>query len=158
MPKIVTLGSEEFEIPVVGDNADWGESLTDYLSAISEALQTVQQPNDILVSTAAINNNVSSFTNIPGFTFDTSEVIAIDAEYIVTRSTSSPSVTLSESGNIQGNYNGASWTISHSCDGDAAIEFDITSSGQIQYKSSNLLGTGYSGTIIFKAKVFNQNS
>lgn len=158
MPKIVTVGTEEFELPVQGENPDYAEQLTDYFVAVADALTTVQQPNDILSTTAAINNNQTTFLNIPGFSFDTSEVIAINAEYIVDRSTTIPAVTLSESGVIQGNYNGSTWTISRSFDGDADIEFDINSSGQIQYKTGNMTGAGYLGLIIFKAKVFNQDN
>lgn len=157
MPKIVTVGTENFEIPVQGENADYGEELTDYFVAVADALTTVQQPNDILPTTAAINNNQTSFTNIPGFSFDTSEVIEIEAVYVVTRSTTSPSTVLSENGKIEGNYNGTTWSISISGEDDADIEFDITSGGQIQYKTGNMSGSGYTGQIIFKAKVFNQD-
>lgn len=155
MPKVVTIGTEEFELPNQGENADYGEQLTDYFVAVADALQSVQQPNDILPTSAAISNNQTSFTNIPGFAFDTSEVISINAEYIVNRTTNTPAV-LTESGSIQGNYTGTSWTLSIFSDGDAGIEFDITNAGQLQYKSSNMVGSGYVGLIIFKAKVFNQ--
>jgi hypothetical protein len=158
MSKIVIVGNEEFELPVQGSNPDYGEQLTDFFVAVADALSTVQQPNDLLPTQASINNNQTSFVNIPGFSFDTTEVIAINGEYIVNRSTTFPSQKLTESGLIQGNYDGNSWTISLSSDGDAEIEFDITSSGQIQYKTSELVGSGYEGTIIFKAKVFNQES
>jgi hypothetical protein len=158
MPKILVVGTEEFEFPLVGENADYGEQVTDWASAVTDALTTVQQPNDILPTQAAINNNQTTFSNIAAFSFDTSEVIAINAEYIINRTTTSPAETISESGNIQGNYNGTSWTISRSFDGDADVEFDITSGGQVQYKSGNMTGTGYVGSIIFKAKVFNQDN
>lgn len=158
MPKVLIVGNEEFDFPVQGDNPDYGEQITDWAEAVSDALTTVQQPNDILPTQASINNNQSTFTNIPGFAFDTSEVISINAEYIVNRSTTSPSQVLTESGTIQGNYNGTSWRISRSFDGDADIEFDITSGGQVQYKTANLSGSGYVGSIIFKAKVFNQDN
>jgi hypothetical protein len=157
MPKILIIGTEEYEIPLQGENPDYGEQLTDFFEAVSDALTTVQQPNDILPTQASINNNQSSFTNIPGFSFDTSEVIAINAEYIVNRSTTAPAQKVTESGKIEGNYDGTSWTISISADGDAGIELDITSAGQMQYKSTNITGTGYVGQIIFKAKVFNQD-
>lgn len=158
MPKILVVGTESFEIPLQGENADYGEQLSDFFEAVAEALTQVQQPNDILPTTASINNNISSFTNIPGFSFDTSEVIAINGEFIVNRSTTAPAQKITESGNIQGNYDGSNWTISISSDGDAEIELDINASGQVQYKSSDLTGAGYVGEIIFKAKVFNQDN
>lgn len=157
MPKIITIGTEDFEIPLQGENADYGEQLTDTFVAIADALASVQQPNDILTTTASIANNQAAFANIPGFSFDTSEVVSINSEYIVTRSTTAPASVVTESGTIRGNYNGTSWTISHDYDGDAGMEFDITAAGQMQYKSSNIAGAGYVGSIIFKARVFNQS-
>lgn len=158
MPKIFIIGSSEFEFPVVGDNADYGEQVTDWAEAVTDALTTVQQPNDILPTSASINNNQTSFVNIPAFLFDTSQVISINAEYIVNRSTVSPAQKLTESGHIQGNYDGSNWSISIISDGDADIEFNITAGGAIQYKTGDLSGSGYVGEILFKAKVFNQDS
>lgn len=151
MPKKLIIGSEEFEFPVQGENPDYGEEVTSWAEAVTDALTSVVGPNDILETTAAIANNITTFTSIPGFNFSTSEVRAINAEYIVERTTSSPSAKLVESGYIEGYYDGTSWGISIRSTGDAGIELNITSSGQIQYKSSNLVGTGYVGTIKFLA-------
>jgi hypothetical protein len=156
MPKTLIVGTEEFEFPIEGENAGYGEQVTDWAEAVTEALTTVQQPNDILVTTALIANNVSSLTNVTGFIFDTSEVISIDAQYIVSRSTVSPAVSVTQSGRLEGNYNGSTWSISHSFDGEAGVRFDITNGGQVQYTSTDMSGTSYVGSIIFKAKVFNQ--
>lgn len=156
MSKIVTIGTESFEIPTVGSNPDYGSQLTDFFVAISDSLQNVQSPNDILRTSANIANNVIVPTNIPAFSFDTSEVISINAEYIVKRTTLVPAVVISENGEITGNYNGSAWTISVTSDGNAGVEFSITPAGQIQYTSSNMTGASYSGEIVFKAKVFNE--
>lgn len=156
MPKILVVGTESFEFPEQGENADYGEQVTDWAVAVTDALTTVQQPNDILPTQAIINNNQTSFTNIAGFSFDVSEVLSINAEYIIRRSTTSPSFSITESGTIRGNYNGSSWSIAIDAEGDAGMEFDITNAGQLQYKTSNIIGSGYVGFIIFKAKVINQ--
>ena len=59
-------------------------------------------------------------------------------------------------GKITGNYNGIAWSISIVSTGDAEINFSITPSGQIQYTSNDLAGSGYVGEIRFRAKVINQ--
>lgn len=156
MPKILTVGTEIFEFPLQGENSDYGEQVTSWAEAVTDALTTVQQPNDILSTQASINNNQTTFANIPGFIFDTTEVIAINAEYIVNRTTTSPATKVTESGHIEGNFDGSNWTIAITNIGEAGMEFDITSAGQIQYKSSDISGTGYVGEIVFKAKVVNQ--
>lgn len=153
--KVLTVGTEDFEIPNQGDNPDYGESISDWMEAVSDALSTVQQPNDVLVSSASILNNQTTFADISGFIFDSSEVISINAEAIVQRSTVSPANNLVESLVIQGNFNGSSWVYSITSQGNAGIEFNITSAGQLQYKSSDITGTSYAGTITFRGKVFN---
>ena len=156
MSKIVVVGNSEYEIPTVGSNPDWGSELTDFFEAIGDALETVQQPNDILLVSAAIANNQTTPANIPGFSFTTSEVQAIDCDFFVARSTVSPAQSLTESGKITGNYNGTAWSISIVSTGDAEVNFSITPSGQIQYTSNDLAGSGYVGEIRFRAKVINQ--
>lgn len=152
MSKKLIIGSEEFEFPVQGSNPDYGEEITSWAEAVTDALSTVQGPNDILETSATIANNISSFTNIPGFNFSTTEVRSINAEYLVERATTSPVDKIVETGYIEGYYDGTNWGISIRVVGDAGIEIDITSGGQMQYKSSNMAGLGYTGTIKFKAR------
>lgn len=156
MPKTLVVGTEEFEFPNQGENADYGEQITDWASAVSDALTTVQQPNDILVTTSVISNNVSSPANIPGFTFNTSEVISVDAQCTITRTTDSPAVVLVEYFTIKSTFDGTDWSTSVESEGDdSGVELDIITSGQVQYTSTNLVGTNYVGEVLFKAKVFN---
>lgn len=156
MPKTLIIGTEEFDFPVVGDSPDWGEQVTDWAEAVSDSLQNVQQPNDVLRTTALIANNQTTFASITGFSFDTSEVISINSEFIITRTTVSPANNLVESGYIQGNFNGSTWIFTIESNGNAGVEFQITDGGQVQYKSTDVTGTSYEGVIIFRARVFNE--
>ena len=47
MPKLLTVGNEEFEFPLEGENAGYGSEITDWAEAVTTALATVQKPNDI---------------------------------------------------------------------------------------------------------------
>lgn len=153
MSKILIIGNSEYEFPEQGTNAPWGEQVTDWAVAVTEALTNVQQPNDIVTTTAIINNNQSTLANISGFSFDTSEVVSINAEFIIKRNTDT--TTLVEDGVIKGNFDGSTWTCSQVSRGNAGVTFDITDAGQVQYTSTSVSGANYSGLIIFKAKVFN---
>lgn len=155
MPKTLTVGTENFDFPLEGENPGYGQSITDWAEAVSDALGTVQAPNDVLVSTASILNNQTSFADISGFIFDSSEVISINAEFIVQRSTVSPSNVLVEDGVIRGNFNGSSWVYSVVSQGNAGITFNITDAGQLQYRTTDVSGTSYTGTITFRGRVFN---
>lgn len=151
MSRTVIIGNKTFEIPDPGEKPSWGEDTTDYLVAVADALSTVQGPNDILQSTATIANNVTTPTPIAGFSFDTSDVLAITCEFFVTRVYDSGASVVSESGNIIGSFDGSTFTISVDSEGDSGVEFDITNAGQITYTSS-LLSNPVSGTINFVAK------
>lgn len=156
MPKILVVGTESFDYPLEGEGGNYGESATSWAEAVSDALTTVQSPNDITRTTASILNNISSPTAVAGFLFDSSEVISINAEFVITRTTDSPAQVLVQSGFIEGNYDGTTWLITIRNVRDAGVLLDITNSGQITYQSSNVVGSNYSGEIVFKAKVFNE--
>lgn len=156
MPKILVVGNEEYEFPIEGDLPGYGQNVTDWATAVTDALQTVQAPGDILPTTAAINNNVSSPAAINGFAFDTAEVLSFDAKYYVQRTTDTPAANLVESGSISGNYDGSNWNIIIGPRiKTAGISFDITSGGVVTYTSTNMTGSNYSGEIRFQAKVIN---
>ena len=155
MPKLLTVGTEEFEFPLEGENPGYGSEITDWASAVTTALETVQKPNDIPTRTESILNNKSITTPISGFNFNTSEVVSIECKYYIKRSNST--VTITESGFIEGYFDGTDWGISRRTTGDAGIlEMSITTTGQIEYKSSNMNPVSYIGTITFEAKVINK--
>lgn len=155
MSKNVTVGNQDFEIPEVGQNAGYAEELTDFFVALSDALASVQGPNDISLTTSVINNNITTPSPIPGFSFSTASVRSIRAEYLVERFTTTPAQKFVENGLITGNYDGSNWTIASSFTGEAGITFSISPAGQMLYVSSDisLSGTaiGYVGSIRFKA-------
>lgn len=152
MPKSLIIGNQTFEFPLVGDNPDYGEEVTSWAEAVSDALSDVQAPNDILLTTSTILNNQAAFVNISAFTFSTASVRRIDCEYLIERSTLTPSQKIVEAGRIEGFYDGTNWSWAVQSVGDAGIEFNINTSGNVQYKSSDLSGTGYVGQIKFRAK------
>lgn len=169
MPKIFTVGNEEFEFPLEGENAGYGSEITDWAEAVTTALETVQKPNDI-PTTSEISLNADILLNtpspVPGFSFSTAEVIAIDAKYVFNRSytivdpiTSLPvNIVETEIGFIEGYYNGQTWGISIRTTGDAGVLLTINSSGQIFYQTTKdfpVGATGKSLTILYEAKVIN---
>lgn len=157
MSKTLVIGSEEFEFPEEGNNSgNYGESVTSWADAVTRALSTVQKPNDIPDTEATILNNTATFTSVLGLSFNTSEVISINTEYRIQRTTDT--ITSVESGFIEGFYDGTNWQITIRSTGNAGVEFDITGAGQIQYKSTLISGANYSGSISFRAKVFNVNA
>jgi len=158
MSKTLTVGSEDFEFPVEGENAGYATEVTDWAEAVSDALATVQRPNDVLLTTSSVSNSATNPlapVNIPGFSFSTSEVKAIDCRYVVTRTTTGPSFTVTEVGYIEGYFDGSDWGISIRTTGDASIFISITPAGQLQYYVTPLAGATHVGTIKFEGRVIN---
>ena len=157
MPKILTIGTEEFEFPLSGQNAGYGSEITDWAESVTDALSTVQKPNDILTTKSIINNTAGTF-NIVGFSFSTAEVISIDCKYLVTRTVTGgtkPGVYV-EVGYIEGYYTPTTgWGISIRTTGDAKVLLSINPSGQFQYQVTEIFDGTHDGSIVFEAKVIN---
>lgn len=152
----VTLNNETFQIPVQGTAPEWGEQASDYLVALNSAITSIQGPGDINITTSNILNNQSSATNVTGLAFSSSQVQGIEVEYIVIRSYTTPAIAKAERGIIKGIFDGSNWQITVERVGNAGVDFDITSGGQLQYFSDDYSGTsGYSGQIIFRARTLN---
>lgn len=150
MPKIVQIGSTSYIIPEEGDKAGWGEDTTSWMQGVTDALENVQGPNDILSTSATLTNNQSSATNIPGLLFNVAEVESVEIDYVIKRVYDSGSTTVVESGKILGNYDGTDFVISQETTGDAGVEITVTSSGQFQYTTSDL-ANHVSSVIRFKS-------
>lgn len=163
MPKLLTVGNEEFEFPLEGENAGYGSEITDWAEAVTIALETVQKPNDI-PTTAEIPLNADIALNvpapIPGFSFPTAEVIAVEGKYLFKRSytTISGDVVNMEVGFIEGYFNGIEWGISIRTTGDIGVLVTINSAGQMLYQATQAFPVGATNkvlSIVYEAKVIN---
>jgi hypothetical protein len=157
MPVTLTINNNTYNFPASGEDPNWGPEATDWAIAVTDVLNTLLAPGDILLSTATINNNVAVLTNVNGLLFDPSQVRAANVSYSVYRtSTSNPSGYVEE-GTIFLIYDnnasaGNKWTMSQRINGNAGISFNITDAGQIQYITTDIGAAGYSGTMKFLAK------
>lgn len=151
MPKEVQIGSSIYIIPEEGDKASWGEDTTAWIEAVTDALSTVQGPNDILQTSAILANNQAVPANITGLSFNTGQVQHIFVEFIIEREYDAGATTITESGSIIGNYDGTDFYISVDSVGDSGVTFSITSAGQMQYTSDDKTNH-VSSQINFKAK------
>lgn len=155
MSKQVQIGSDIFIIPEAGENPGWGEDLTDFFEAVVEALETVEGPNDITITSATLANNQTTPADVPGFLFNAAQVQAINARYLVIRTYNAGSTVETESGKITGNYDGTDFYIAVESVGDVGIDLSITSGGQIQYTTTDL--TNHVSTVIrFEAQTIDQ--
>lgn len=163
MPKILTVGNEEFEFPLSGENAGYGSEITDWAEAVTIALETVQKPNDIpTTSEIPLNQDIALNTPapVPGFSFSTAQVIAIESKYLFRRewTVGLTNFIKMEVGFIEGYFDGTGWGISIRTTGDANVLITINSVGQVLYQTTQdfpVGATNKSLSIVYEAKVIN---
>lgn len=156
MAKDLQIGSTIYPYPEPGEGAGWSEGATNWAQGVTDALATVQGPNDILLTTATLANNQPIPQDIVGLDFDTGQVQHITVEFLLIRTYTDPEIpTETESGTIIGNFSGSDFYISPDSIGDVGVEFGITSVGQMQYTSEDRLNTD-NLTIKFKARTIDQ--
>jgi len=153
MTKTLQIGSETFKYPVQGTNPaeNWGEEASEWAEAVTDALATVQGPNDILTTEATLANNQAVAADISGLQFDTGDVRHVSIEFLIRREYDSGSTVDVESGNIIGNYDGTDFYISIDSVGDSGVEVTVDATGQFQYTSDDK-SNHVSSSIKFKAR------
>jgi len=151
MSKILQIGSQTFEYPETGDN-NWSEEATGWAEAVTEVLETVQGPQDILKTEASLVNGSSG--NISGLIFDTGSVQQVIVKGYLKRiyTVISGKPTEVESIVIEGAYNGSVFNIAPEYVGDdVGVEIDVDNSGQFTYVAEDKTDTD-TLTIVFEAK------
>lgn len=136
MPKKLQVGNNIHDYPVLGDGG-YGEEATAWAVSVTDALASVQGPNDILITSANLNNNQSTPANVSGLAFDTSEVLSVEIDFFVKRE---GTTTETENGIIYANYDGSDWKSTQESVGDAGVIFTFSASGQVQYTSTDFAG------------------
>lgn len=150
MTKPLQIGTEIYDYPLQGDGAGWGEEATDWAEAVTDALETIQGPEDILLSEAILANGGSG--NVNGLNFNVGVVKQVFIELVVTRTYSDATPTEREAFLGMGVYNGSTFKISMEASGDdSGVEFDVSNVGQGTYTASSKANTN-SLTVKFKAK------
>ena len=143
------------QFPSSSDSPNWSEALIQFAQAVAGALASVTGPFDIspqiYTMTTAVNSNIS----LPGLSFPTNDVRGAIIDYVVSETTNINSVA--EVGTLYIVYNAAGptgnkWEISREFTGESPVTFSILDTGQVQFSSTTLAGTGFVGSIGFLAK------
>jgi hypothetical protein len=149
----LTVNNIPFDYPEQGEQQPWGESATGWAVAVTDVLNSIKGPNDVLETSDIILNNVQN-QPIDGFFFSVAEVRSFYVQGNVWRYTgtsSAPITQYSEEFRISGLNNGSlldPWDIQVEGIGDAEISFSIDSTGQVKYTTTDI--TGSSGIIKFR--------
>lgn len=157
MSKTLIVNNQPFQYPQDGEDPGWGEGASDWATAVTDALSSIVNPNDIPTTEFSIANNTIAPQNVVGLVFNTSTVRSATIQYFIYRVTNTNTSGFAETGTMNIIYDtnassGQKWLVSQSTSGNSGVVLDITDAGQFTYTSSNITGTGYSGTMKFKAQ------
>ncbi len=143
-----------------GSNAScaFDTSATNYVSMSCTGATTVSFNSGPFMDTRtgqidfAFSNNISSFTNITGCLVSSATLFAADVEFLVRRNTATNEVLVRAKLQLGYSTLNSAWEILdfQEFGGASGITWSITSVGQLQYKSTNLSGSGYVDTSRFK--------
>lgn len=162
MPITLIVNNIPYEYPIEGDSPGWGQPATDWATEVTLVLNELLGSSDIIQTPFVINNNVTSFTDILGLSFNTGLVRAANINYSVYRTSTANPSGHSETGVMNIVYDnlaapGSKWQmVVYGIAGNSGVTFNITDAGQLQYKSSDIGSLGHSGTMHFRAKALNQ--
>lgn len=158
MPKVLIVNNTPYNYPTAGDEPGWGGDATGWSTGVTEVLNDLFGPNDILETAFNIANNQPIASDVTGLAFNTASVRSAVIDYSVIRiSTDNPNGN-AETGKIHIVYdNLAGWSIGQGgIIGNSGTTFTILSTGQLQYKSTDIGTLNYSGTMKFRAKTLQQ--
>lgn len=160
MSNLIVSG-QPFAYPDPGTEPGWGEDATGWAKAVTDLLASLVTTGDILQTTFAVQNNISSAEDVVGMFFDSGTVRSAQISYSVYRVSNAVSAGVSEAGVITIVLNdtaasGQKWQMMQTKEGNAGIAFSIGDGGQFQYIATDMGALDYSGTLKFSAKVLNK--
>jgi hypothetical protein len=110
--------------------------------------------NEETQATIPLDNNVSSPANITNLVFDGAVAKKFIIDYAIFRSTDDESYA--QAGRLRGVYNEVEeeWYLSDDYSGqNAGVTFNITTTGQIQYISTDISGANYEGSLEYRISI-----
>jgi hypothetical protein len=156
MSRTLVINNTAYEIPDAGDEPGWGGDTTDWMQAVTEVLDDLVGPADILETSFTVANNQTTFVDVTGLVFDGGSVRSAIVTYSVYRISDSNPSGFAETGLltlVYDNNAATPWSMSQSdIVGNAQIYFDITNSGQVRYKTNDIGTLNYIGVMKFNAK------
>lgn len=161
MAKSLNIRGTTYQYADPGDDPGWGQENSDWAEAVTDVINSLVSDNDILETSGIIQNNVIVPLDLNRLLFDPGAVRAANVDYAIYRTSNSNPTDFSETGTIYLVYDdnalsNAKWLLNQRTSGNSGVVFNILDSGQIQYTSSDIGSSGYTGTITFQAKTLSR--
>lgn len=157
----LTVNGTTYNFPTSGEDPNWAIELVGWAEQITISVNSLSGTGDISESSFTIANNTAAAANINGLQLTGATVKSAIINYTIYRKSNATPSGNSETGIILATYDdvassGSIWTIAQQAVGNAGVVLSVTDLGQFQYISSDISATGYSGTMVFSAKILNR--
>lgn len=156
--KTLIIQGTPYQFPEPSESPQWGKEVTDWATAVTEALQGVAGTFDIENLSFSLDNSVG-LKNITNLSFDPIAVQALQIHYGAKRTKGS--TNLLETGNLLVIYDtnaavSSKWTVVRNQAGSANIDFYITDAGQVQVNELSAIATTgtFTGSLRIDARAF----
>lgn len=126
------------------------QAWTDFFRSLRDRLEPLGVERVVPLS-----NNIASATDIEGLSFNKANTSQAIVDYIIQRVTTGSGATESVAGGsftVVYKPTSNSWVLTGGPT-TVGVTLSITSSGQVQYTSTNITGTAYISRIVFRARV-----
>lgn len=156
MPTVVIQGTV-INVPDDGASPDWSPGIIQFCEATATALSGAVGTFDVSPQTFDISayNPTSVPVAIPNLAFSPSVVLSATITISCTRTTNSTTVSETSILNIvynATNSTGLLWELTRQATANANITYTITDTGQLEFATTSISGTGYTGVLSFSAK------
>jgi hypothetical protein len=139
------VNNTPFDYPEQGEQQPWGEAASGWASEVTNVLNSLKGPSDLLETSSTILSSKTKET-IPNFFFDQATVRSFSVRGYIYISDS-----INEEFLIEGINKGSSWDYTIEGFGDSGVKLEVENSGQVVYTSGVIVG---SGKIKFKGIAF----
>lgn len=157
MPTITIQGTV-INFPESGTDPNWAPAIIAFAVAVSGALQGVAGDFDVSPQVFTLDPyNPGVNVNIPLLSFPVSNVLSVQINYSLIRTTTTTNVT--DAGVLTMVYNtsnptGSKWELTRTgnADGGAGITFNVTDAGVVQFTTNTLSGLSHTGKLLYSAR------
>lgn len=157
MSTTLVIQGTVIDFPSSGQDPNWAPAVIAFAEAVTAALQGVAGDFDVSPQIFTLDAyNPGTNVAIPLLTFPVSNVLSVQINYSVTRTTSLTTVV--DAGVITMVYNGANpsnfkWEVARVGVTDSGgITFNVTDAGVVQFTTSTLSGTSHVGKLLYSAR------
>lgn len=153
----IVIQGTVIDFPSDSDSPDWSQGVIQFAQATATALSGAVGTFDVPPQTFDISayNPTSVPVAVPNLSFSSAVVLGANIQIACTRSTNTTTVSEYDELNIVYNATagtGMLWEMTREATANADITYTITDTGQVEFATTTVSGSGHTGILSYSAK------